>query len=101
MLRRFQTFWGPTQIKEAIEFHTPAKEFQLYQYHLEENSINLRSKSAEIFIVLEGNVRFNTTTEILNTSKGETVFIKGGSSYSISATSAEIFRAATPVVNDK
>ena len=88
-------------VKEAIEFHTPAKEFQLYQYHLEENSINLRSRSAEIFIVLEGSVRFNTTTEILNASKGETVFIKGGSSYSISATSAEIFRAATPVVNDK
>jgi len=86
-------------VKEVIEYKTPSKEFELYQYHLEENSINLRSQNAEVFLVLKGNVRFNTTIESLNASRGEAVFIKRGSSYSISAASAELFRAATPVVN--
>ena len=88
-------------VQEVIEFDTPAKEFQLYQYHLEENSINLQSESAEIFLVLKGNVSFNTAGETLNASSGEAVFITGGSSYSISANSAEIYRATTPSLNDK
>ncbi len=83
-------------VEDVVAFNTPAKEFELYQYHLEENSLDLHSHSAEIFLVLEGDASFKTADETINAAKGEAVFITGGCNYSISGNRAEIFRAATP-----
>ncbi len=83
-------------VKEIVEFDTPAKEFKLYQYHMEENSIDLYSHSAEILLVINGTVSIKAGDEILNASKGEAVFIIGDTSYSISGSSAELFRASAP-----
>lgn len=85
-------------VKEVVEFDTPAKEFKLYQYYMEENSVDLYSHSAEIILVINGTVTIKAGDEILPASKGDAVFVIGDTSYSISGSSAELFRATAPLV---
>jgi mannose-6-phosphate isomerase len=84
------------EIKEEILYTTPAKEFQLYQYHLHETTVDIYADSAEIILVLSGNASIKCEKEILPIKKGDSVFIIGGSQYSITTSSSEIFRATTP-----
>lgn len=81
---------------ESIHFKTPAKEFELHQYHCIKNKINLTAQVAEIILVLEGNMVIETGTETLVVAKGKSVFVTAGTNYSIISDSAEIFRATTP-----
>ncbi len=82
--------------EDSIQFDTPAQEFALHQYHLTENNIKIIAHSAEIILVLEGSITIKTGDETMPVAKGEAIFIISGSSYSIQATSAEVFRAITP-----
>jgi mannose-6-phosphate isomerase len=88
------------EVKEEIRFTTPAKEFQLYQYHLHETTVDISADSAEIILLLSGNASIKCGDEILQLKKGDSAFIVGGSHYSISASSVEIFRATTPAFPD-
>lgn len=83
-------------VKEETHFQTAAEEFELYQYQLQESKIKLKARNAEIIFILNGEASVNTNNEFLPIKRGEAVFIVADTSYSISASSAEIFRAATP-----
>ena len=88
------------EVKKEIQFTTPAKEFQLYQYHLRETTVDISANSAEIILVLSGNASIKCDDEILQLKKGDSAFIVGGSHYSIMSSSSEIFRATTPSIPD-
>ena len=84
------------EAKEIVDFITPAKEFELHQYHLNETNIRLHSYSAEIILVLDGIVTVATHNETYSLKKGEALFIIADTAYSLFAQSAEVFRAASP-----
>jgi mannose-6-phosphate isomerase len=88
------------EIKEEIRFTTPAKEFQLYKYHLSETTVDISADSAEIILVLSGDANIRCGDETLPIKKGESAFVVGGSHYSITGSSAEIFTATTPSLPD-
>lgn len=83
-------------VKEELHFKTPAEEFALYQYRIEENKIDLHAENAEIILLLKGSATITSGDKTIAIDKGGAAFIIGDSSYSIDATSAEIFRAVTP-----
>lgn len=83
-------------VKEEILFKTPAKEFELYQYRLEESKIELHAENAEIIFVLEGNVTLTSGNKTQTVEKGRAVFITENTGYSMAASSAQVFRATTP-----
>jgi mannose-6-phosphate isomerase len=88
------------EVKEEIQFTTPAKEFQLYQYQLQKSFVSITAHSAEIILVLSGEASIKCGDEILLMKKGDSAFVAGGSHYLITASSSEIFRATTPSIPD-
>lgn len=88
---------APTGINQEIKFDTPAKEFELYQYELNESKIECKAASAEIILVLNGKVSITTNEESLTGAKGDAFFISGNTLYNLDANKAEIYRAAVPL----
>ncbi len=87
------------EVAKENSFPSPAAEFELYQYHLESESINLVSYSAEILLVLNGEAQIQSGDQSINLTKGKAAFINANTSYSICSTGdAEIFRATVPVI---
>jgi mannose-6-phosphate isomerase len=85
--------------QEEIQFTTPAPEFELYQYLLQNGRQELQAYSAEILLVMQGKAIIKGEGVELTLSRGEAAFICAGTSYSIIPDgSAEIFRAAVPQV---
>ena len=80
----------------AKNFSTPAEEFELYQYCLEQGQKeDIDVKTAEIMMVVEGEVILNE----LRVSKGEAVAVFPGSQVSVEAvTGTELFRVTVPGV---
>jgi mannose-6-phosphate isomerase len=85
-------------VKEITDFITPAKEFELHQYLLNDSTIKLTSHSAEIILVLEEEAIITTSNESYRVKKGEAIFIIADTSYSLSAKSAEVFRATSTLL---
>src|SRR5439155_21594321 len=78
-------------------FPSPALEFELYQYQLNNESVSLQTHSAEIVLVLKGNARLQSGKEELHLQKGEAAFVVADTVYSISSSDlAEVFRATVP-----
>jgi len=76
-------------------FDSSAAEFGLYKYDIEAKMQNrFMSKSAEILLVLEGNVQVQTQDASLMAGKGESFFIVAGADCKIIAeANATVFRA--------
>jgi mannose-6-phosphate isomerase len=91
-------FGSHADVKEAVHFKTPAEEFELYRYQLEENKIELHAKSAEIILVLGGTITIACGGEVIVVKRGGAVFVPGGCNYSVTGELADIFRATTPSV---
>lgn len=83
-------------LQKATDFITPAKEFELHRYRLDETNLELRAHSAEIILVLDGTVTLQASNQTETVKKGEAIFVIANTSYSLSAPSAEVFRAASP-----
>jgi mannose-6-phosphate isomerase len=83
--------------EEEIQFTTPAPEFELYQYLLQNNEQALQAYSAEILLVMDGKANIKGEGVQLSLSKGEAAFICAGTSYHLGSDGpAEVFRAAVP-----
>lgn len=88
--------------QEEIQFTTPAPEFELYQYLLQNGQQELQSYSAEILLVMDGKVNVKSGGIELSISKGEAAFICAGTTYQlIPDDSCEVFRAAVPQRNEE
>jgi mannose-6-phosphate isomerase len=85
------------EVTEVQTFTTPAPEFELHQYSIQPNQLQLESKSAEILLVLDGVVRISGGNETLDITKGQAAFIAAGTRYELlSDGSAEVFKASVP-----
>lgn len=71
-------------------YSSPAEEFELQKYALAKNdSIDLKTKTGEIFFVLNGEVKIHET----DAKKGEAVFVSAGTEFAMkTSTAAEVFK---------
>lgn len=83
--------------KERI-FKTPAPDFQLSKINLKKGEeYRMTSKTAEIFILMEGNVQVTENDTNLQIKKGDAFLVVAQSDYRISATAqAVLYKAGTP-----
>ena len=90
---------GEKESKRETIFKTPAKEFQLSYITLEKDeSFSVNSRTAEIFIVIEGNVRFGVGDDKLRLASGESAFVVAGQQVNVRAAGKTlIYRASVPV----
>jgi mannose-6-phosphate isomerase len=81
-------------------FESPAEEFELHQYNLqEEDQESLTTTSGEIFLLINGEAGFECGSESQRLKKGEALFITSGNEVSISAvTDINLFRVTVPEV---
>jgi mannose-6-phosphate isomerase len=87
---------SPAELNQEIKFETPASEFELYMYEVKDSKIKCESRSAEIILVLNGNVSLTSDVENLSGGKGDAFFIAANTSYYLASDNAEIYRAAVP-----
>lgn len=75
-------------------YSSPAEEFELQKYALAKNdSIDLKTKTGEIFFVLNGEVKIHET----DAKKGEAVFVSAGTEFAMkTSTAAEVFKVTVP-----
>jgi len=87
-------------VSEEIQFQTPVPEFELYQYHLDESSIELRSNSAEILFVLDGKIDVVGANETISLCKGMAAFIIAETAYTLATNhEADFIKATVPRFN--
>jgi mannose-6-phosphate isomerase len=87
------------EVETESSFLSPAVEFELYQYNLTGESINLTSYSAEILLVLQGEINLQSGGQSISLDKGKAAFVIAGIDYSINSNGeSQIFRAAVPPV---
>lgn len=75
-------------------YSSPAEEFELQRYALAENdNIGLKTKTGEIFFVLNGEVKIHE----MDAKKGEAVFVTAGTELSLNTLQgADIYRVTVP-----
>lgn len=79
-------------------YPSPAAEFVLYKYQLSANAVSVRTKSAEIIIVLEGSIQLVASGEEVELKKGDAALLIAGTDAVVKAdTNALFFRAASGV----
>ena len=83
-----------------IHYESPASEFDLHAYTMKEGeNVAIQSTSAEIVLVLDGNVQVSARNTEIKVEKGQAVFVIADSSYGLSASEPSvIFRASVPAV---
>lgn len=81
-------------------FASPAEEFELHQYHLEQAKEEVvETKSAEIWFATQGQTQIRTDKETISLAKGEGLFVVAGSRIHLQSDSlAELFRVLVPGV---
>lgn len=84
-------------VTNEVKFDTPATEFELYKYDVQKETIDCKAESAEIILILSGDVTIASSGESLYGAKGSAFFIAGNTSYSLTSPNAEVYRAAVPV----
>ena len=79
-------------------FASPAEEFQLEQFHLQKDSMELiNTTTAEIFLLLEGALQLQAGSEEMEVFKGDSIFVIAQTPLSIKALSdLDLFRATLP-----
>jgi mannose-6-phosphate isomerase len=79
-------------------FISPASEFELHQYQIEETIENIASQSAEIWFLLSGSATLEDNGEQLHLQKGEAFFLAADTDVFIRSSSANLFRVIVPNV---
>lgn len=94
---------GEKESRCETVFKTPAKEFELSYLTLDKDeSFSVHSRTGEIFIVTEGNVRFSVAEDKLRLASGESAFVVAGQQVNMRAgAKAVIYRASVPVIDQK
>ena len=84
--------------KGEMHFATPAPEFEIVQYDLDEGDVEqLHAESAEIILVLRGGINIEAGEKTLKVAHGEAAFVLAETAYRLEAMSAaEVFRARVP-----
>ena len=79
-------------------FDTPAEEFRLCRYLLNNDKVPVNSRTAEIIIVTEGAAQLSSDTEKVVLTTGEAVLITAGTEYTFGSTDTptEAYRAFVP-----
>jgi mannose-6-phosphate isomerase len=79
-------------------FASPAEEFELQEYLLEEGErLEIRSRTAEVFLPMEGRLQISTGAEKMEMNKGQSIFVKSGTSMILNVLEeTELFRATVP-----
>ncbi|HEU4634168.1 MAG TPA: mannose-6-phosphate isomerase, class I [Flavisolibacter sp.] len=93
----------PTILNPTAPFHrifsSPAEEFELHQYLLQGKDENIRTTSAEIWLVLSGAVKVAATDGGFGAKKGESFFVKPETDITLkSSGQTELFRVRVPDV---
>ncbi len=90
---------GEKESRCETVFKTPAKEFELSYITLDKDeSFSVHSRTGEIYIVTEGNVRFGVGEDKLRLASGESAFVVAGQQVNLRATAKTIiYRASAPV----
>ncbi len=84
--------------KRETVYKTPAPDFELSRIELKNESMNLISETAEILIVLNGDLSAITENSTENFAKGEAAFIKANTQYTLkTVSSCAVYRAKVPV----
>lgn len=84
-------------VEQVSAFPSPAAEFELLQYRLNDETVSLNSYSAEVLLTLQGEVQMQSGDVSILLPKGKAAFIKAGTNYTVSCSgSAEVFRAGVP-----
>ena len=77
-------------------YKSPAPDFQLSQIIVKNNDLyESTSKTAQIFLVIEGEVSFTEGNNSLNVKSGHSVFVSANSEYTISSNSKGVIYKAT------
>jgi mannose-6-phosphate isomerase len=79
-------------------FSSPAEEFELQEYILAEGeSLEIRSRTAEVFLLMEGGLQISAGGEKMEMNKGQCIFVKSGTGLILNALEeTELFRATVP-----
>lgn len=90
---------GEKESRCETVFKTPAKEFQLSYITLDKDeSFSVHSRTGEIFIVIEGSVRFSVGDDKLRLASGESAFVIANQQVNIRAGAKSlVYRASVPV----
>lgn len=81
---------------ERNSFETPAEEFALEQYDVNKD-VNYTSKTAEILLVLSGEIKLVLASDEINLKKGEAAFIAASSAVAVHPVlPSEFYRVFTP-----
>jgi mannose-6-phosphate isomerase len=79
-------------------FASPAEEFELQEYCLAEGeSIEVRSRTGEVFLLMEGGLEIEAGGEMVQMNKGQSIFVKGGTALVLKPLEqVNLFRATVP-----
>lgn len=80
-------------------FASPAKEFELSEYQLRKaSSFSIKTKTAEIFLVLNGSIELTTEKELMKIDKGNPFFAVAETVFMMKANeNAHVFRVTVPL----
>jgi len=80
-------------------FLSPAEEFELQQYLLDEGEeVEIKTISGEIFLLLDGALQVTSEKQNIEINKGDSIFIKAGCEIKLKPLSGiNLFRATVPV----
>ena len=80
-------------------FLSPAEEFELQQYLLDEGEeVDIKTISGEIFLLLDGALQVTSEKQNIEINKGDSIFIKAGCEIKLKPLSGiNLFRATVPV----
>ena len=86
--------------QDGIEriYKSPAPDFELSQLTFSnQKSYSSKSATAEVYMVVNGEVEFSNSEDVLNLKKGESVFVPASASYSVSSkVDAVLYKATAP-----
>ena len=79
-------------------FASPAKEFELSEYQFQKkSSLHIKTKTGEIFFVLNGSININAEKDFLKMKKGDSFFAVAETAFEMNAyEDAHVFRVTVP-----
>ncbi|HEU0063788.1 MAG TPA: mannose-6-phosphate isomerase, class I [Flavisolibacter sp.] len=85
--------------KDIRVYGSPVEEFELIEYNLQTRQIvKIESKTAEICLLIDGDLHLSCNEKSLNLQKGQSIFIIAGSKISVTANlPSQLFRVTIPL----